>query len=74
MTYEQAKDKAVKIYPEVDSALEYKDAYIFYNSKARGNKQDDNEVVILKNGGKVISMSEYVMSTKDDTSPKRLKF
>lgn len=74
MTYEQAKSKAVKIYPEVDSALEYKDAYIFYNSKARGNKQDDNEVVILKNGGKVISMSEYVMSTKDDTSPKRLKF
>lgn len=74
LTYEQAKQKAQKEYPAVDSVLEYKDAYVFYNSKARGNKTDDNEVVILKKNGNVISMTEYVMGTEDNTAPKRLKF
>lgn len=74
ITYDKAKAKALKAYPEVDTALEYNDAYIFYNSKARGSKTDDNEVVVLKDSGNIISMSEYVMGTKDTSTPKRHKF
>lgn len=74
ITYEQAKKKAVGIRPALDSALEYKDAYLFYNSKARGTKTDDNEVIVLKKSGNIISMTEYVMSTSDNSSPKQIKF
>lgn len=74
VTYEQAKKKAVEAYPSVNTVLEYKDAYVFYNSKARGNDREDNEVIVLKDSGKVVSMTEYVIGTKDDAAPKRIKF
>lgn len=72
VTYEQAKDKATSARSGLDSALEYKDAYVFYNSKA--SNAEDNEVVILKRNGERVSMSEYVMMTQDDSKPKRIKF
>ena len=74
ITYEQAKKTAVNEKPEVNTVLEYKDAYMFYNSKARGNNLEDNEVIVLKKNGKVINMTEYIMGTKDNTTPKRIKF
>lgn len=74
VTYEQAKDKATSARSGLDAALEYKDAYVFYNSKARGTNTEDNEVVILKRNGERVSMSEYVMMTQDDSKPKKLKF
>lgn len=74
ITYEQAKEKAVKLKKNLDTTLEYKDAYMFYNSKARGNQQEDNEVIVLKKSGKIVSMTEYIIGTKDNTTPKRIKF
>ena len=71
MTYEKAKQKAKEIDKNVDTVVEYESAYVFYNSKARGNNTEDNEVVIDKDTGKVISYSEYVMTTKD--SAKKLR-
>ena len=74
ITYEEAKDKATSARSGLDTALEYKDAYVFYNSKARGGDREDNEVVILKKNGSRVSMSEYVMMSNDESTPKRLKF
>ena len=74
ITYEQAKAKAQKVLTGINTVLEYKDAYMFYNSKARGQEQEDNEVIVLKKNGKIISMTEYVMGTKDNSEPKRIKF
>ena len=70
MTYEQAVTKAKKIYPAVDTVAEYEDAYVFYNSKAKGNDLEDNEVVVLKDNGKVVSMTEYAVNTNSNKSPK----
>ena len=72
ITYEQAKAKALKSKKDIDAALEYKGAYVFYNSKA--TNETDNEVVILKKNGNAVTMSEYVIDYKDDSEPKRLKF
>lgn len=74
ITYEEAKKTAQAAKINIDSVLEYKDAYIFYNSKARGNAQEDNEVVVLKRDGKVVSMTSYVIGTKDNSKPKHIKF
>lgn len=74
ITYEEAKDKATSARSGLDTALEYKDAYVFYNSKARGHETEDNEIVILKKNGSRVSMSEYVMMTQDDSTPKKVKF
>ena len=74
ITYEQAKEIATKAKSGIDTALEYKDAYVFYNSKVNKSNMDDNEVVILKSNGKRVSMTEYVVGTKDTSKPKKLKF
>lgn len=74
ITYEEAKKKAMKAKSGLDSAVEYQKAWMFYNSKATGHNQEDNEIVILKDSGKWISMTEYVMSTKDNDKPKKIKF
>ena len=72
--YEQAKKKAVVHKKDLDSALEYRDAYVFYSSKARGNAAEDSEVVVLKSDGRVVTMSQYVIGTKDSSRPKHIKF
>lgn len=64
MTIEQAIQKAKKAYPQVDTVAEYEDAYVFYNSKARGEDNIDNELIILKETGNIISYNEYIKQTK----------
>lgn len=73
MTYEQVKEKALKQMPSADTVIEYNSVYVFYNSKAKGNEQDDNEVVIKKVDGDIISYSDYVMSTNDNINNKKVR-
>lgn len=73
ITYEQAKAKALKSKSDIDTALEYKGAYVFYNSKEKEGTMN-GEVVILKDSGNSVTMSDYFINSKDDSSPKRLKF
>ena len=63
ITYEVALDKAKRIDPTVDSYTEYPEAFVFTNSKVKGYEQEDNEVVIERKKGNVISYSELVIST-----------
>jgi hypothetical protein len=60
---ENAIKKAKTIQP-INAMYEYPDAYVFTNTEAKDDETDDNEVVILKDDGKIISYSEYVMTTK----------
>lgn len=64
MTYDQAKQIAKKYDPKINAVSEYPDAYIFTNTKAIGDEMWDNEVVILKQNGEIISYSEWVMNSK----------
>lgn len=66
ITYEEAKKIALNDMPEADTVVEYESVYVFYNSKAKGPDTEDNEVVIEKKTGRIISYSEYVATTDDD--------
>ena len=74
MTYEQAKEKALKVAKGLDTAYEYKGAYVFSNSKLKGNDAEDSEVVILKSNGNVVGLSDYIISSHEESSPKKIKF
>ena len=73
IAYEKAKQKALENIPNADTCVEYNSVYIFYNSKARGDKQEDNEVVIRKDNGNIISYTEYIMTTNDKESDKKVR-
>lgn len=74
VTYEQAKAKALKARNDINAAQEYDSAYLFYNANAKGDAQDDNEVIILKSNGERVSMTEYVVKIKDSSKPRKIKF
>ena len=72
ITYEQAKEKALKVDKDINMAWEYRGAYMFVDSKKV--KEYDAEIVVLKSNGNVTNMGEYVIHMKDDEKPKKLKF
>ena len=65
ITIERAWDIAKKYLPTVDSYLDEDTAYIFSNSKAKGRQLVDNEVVVMKQTGSVISYVEYIMQSTE---------
>lgn len=65
ITFEVALDKAKRVDPKIDSYAEYPEAFVFTNSKAKGDDQWDNEVVIERKNGKLISYTEFVMTASD---------
>ena len=66
ITYEVALDKAKRVDSKIDSYKEYPEAFVFMNSKAEGNECWDNEVVVERKNGKIISYSEFVMIAHPD--------
>ena len=76
ITYEEAKAKALKIDPEVDSALEYQQAYVFYKAADYQKKitEDNMEIVLLKSNGDQTTLFSYFLSVDDEEKPKKLEF
>ena len=72
MTYEEAKNKALKIDKTIDTALEYKGAYVFFNSET-AESIENAEIVLLKTNGNRVTMSDYFISSKDEDEPKKLQ-
>ena len=72
ITFEKAKQKALKDIPNADTVVEYEDAYVFYNAKNHGAGDEDSEVVILKDNGNIVTYSEYIMSTKVNGNNKKV--
>jgi len=62
ITYEVAFDKAKRMDPDIDSYQEFPNAFVFTNSKAEGDDQWDNEVVIDRKTGNIISYFKFVIS------------
>ena len=74
ITYEQAKAKALKAKKDINAALEYKKAWVFYNKNAKGGDMYDNEIVIMKTSGNAVSFSDYLVDSKDHENPKKITF
>lgn len=74
-TFDEAKKIAKKINPKVDVYQEYSDAFIFFIKDPKQDDVWDNEVVIKKSDGKVISYTKYIMTSKyfnDSAEDKRV--
>lgn len=61
ITYEVALDKAKKVEPKIDMYIEYPEAFIFTNSKAKGDEKWDNEVIIERKKGNIISYTDLIL-------------
>ena len=74
MTYEQAKEKALKINPKFNACKEYKIAYYFYDKNDTTLREPDNDVVILKKTGKILNFSTFILDYLPEGKAKSLKF
>lgn len=64
ITYQNAKQLAKQVIPDINIYYDYPDAFIFSNSHVKESECDDNEVVVEKSTGKLIDYSIYIMKTK----------
>ena len=74
MTYEQCKEKALKINPDFNACKEYKTAYHFYNKNDENIRESDNDVVILKETGKILNLSTFILNYLPERTPKEKTF
>ena len=74
MTYEEAKEKALKINPNFNSCKEYKKAYHFYDKRDKTEREPDNDVVILKETGKILNLSTFILDYLPERNPKAKNF
>ena len=74
MTYEKAKEKALKINPNFNACKEYKIAYHFYDKNDTTLREPDNNVVILKETGKILNLSTFILDYLPERNPKSIKF
>ena len=74
MTYEQAKEKALKINHNFNACKEYKIAYHFYDKQDKTFREPDNDVVILKEMCKILNFSTFILDYLPERKPKSLKF
>ena len=70
MNYEQAKEKALKINPSINSCKEYKIAYHFYDKNDSTARTPDNDVVIIKETGKTSNFSNFILKQLPKETPK----
>ena len=65
ISVQEARTKALKLYPKVDAMIDEPKAFIFVNSKAKTKaEKTDNEVVVLKDTGEIVSYFKYLMEIK----------
>lgn len=72
LTREEAIEKAKKINPRVNRAIEYKDAFGFENTKAGMQFGGNEGFVILKESGDTITVTQYMYRKDHDSNPKRI--
>lgn len=70
MNYEQAKEKALKTNPSLNSCREYKIAYHFYDKNDTTERTPDNDVVIIKETGKISNLSNFILNYLPKEKPK----
>ncbi len=72
ITREEAIEKATQLNPEVNRAVEYKDAYVFYKKTKVVQFGGNSAFAIMKDDGKAVNLSAYIMGTKHYNHPKRI--
>lgn len=72
MSYEKAKSTALSINPKFNNVFDYGDAWVF---GIKGSKEIDNSpVAVLKQSGKVLQFSQYLLTRNTNASPTSIPF
>ena len=74
MTYEQAKEKALKINAKLNACREYTRAYHFYDKFDTTDRVPDNDVVILKESGKIVNLTTFIIDYHPEKIPQQRRF
>ena len=72
ITSKEAIKKAKQINPKVNRAVEYSDAFGFENTGAGMHFGGNDSFIIMKETGKLVTVTEYMLGTKNYASPKRI--
>ncbi len=70
MTYEEAKEKALKINPKFNACKEYKIAYCFYDKHDKTFREPGNDIIVLKETGEVLTLTAFIMNYHPERNPK----
>lgn len=73
MNYEEAVKAAKKINPNVDTCVEYKNGYMFADSKAKAGTGGANAPFVVLKTGKVVTMAYFNGKYEDDEPLKEMK-
>ena len=68
ITCEEAKRIAVEINEDFDEAYENEEAYLFVDTR----EEWGGEIIIMKNDGMVMSMSDYAATSTNDSEFKKM--
>ena len=72
ITYEAAKKAALKINSKFNAALDYGTAWVF-SIKGDMNKDNPN-IAVMKNDGKPVPFTQYLMNRNTNASPISIPF
>ncbi|MCF0232385.1 MAG: hypothetical protein HUJ63_09030 [Enterococcus sp.] len=72
ITYEQAKKLALRYEKDANTALDYGNAYFFYDKNRR--TYDDPGIVVMKDNAEIMSFSEYVLTKDIHKKPVQIPF
>ena len=74
MNYIKAKEIALKINSKFNACKEYKIAYHFYDKNDNKKRTPDNDVVILKESGKILNLTTFILDYLPEKNPKEINF
>lgn len=72
MNYKEAKEAALKVNKNLDSCREFEKAYHFYKK----DSDDDGGfgVVVIKETGKVLGWTSFILNYHPEKNPKEIEF
>lgn len=60
--FEEALNKAKALKPDIDGGTEWEKGFVFSSSKDEGNIGGPGPVVILKESGEAVNMSDFMLN------------
>ena len=74
ITYTDAKAKALFINKRINACKEFNLAYHFYCKNDQKERTLDNDIVILKETGKIINFSTFILDYHPEKNPREIAF
>lgn len=74
MDYQKAKEIALNYNAKINACKEYENAYYFYNKINSETTGGIDDFVVLKESGRILSLSTYILTYTPTSFPKQIEF